>query len=139
MAELVTNQPVAFAGHLGSDPQRGKTDGGKTVANFDVAYTPRVRDGDEWVNGETVWYSVAAFGSTAEHVLRSLHKGDHVVVMGKQTDVEFTRKDESTGIDHKVTADQVAASLQWADIAIQTDRSVARVAESTSGGLSAVS
>jgi single-strand DNA-binding protein len=124
MSELVKNQPTAFAGHLGSDPQRGRTDGGKTVANMSVAFTPRVREGEEWVNGETVWYSVAAFGSTAEHVLASLHKGDHVVVTGKQTDVEFDRRDGSKGIDHKVMADQVAASLQFAEVDIHPMRSL---------------
>jgi single-strand DNA-binding protein len=109
MTELAKNQPVAFAGNLGADPKRGETKEGKAAAYFDVAYTPRVRQGDDFVNGEAVWYSVAAFGSTAEHVLSSLHKGDRVVVVGKQTDVEFDRKDGSKGIDHKVSADSVGA------------------------------
>jgi single-strand DNA-binding protein len=119
MSEQVQNQPVSFAGRLGRDPKLDHTPDGKPVANFSVAYTPRVRQGDKWVDGDTVWYQVGVFGEQAEHVARSLNKGDEVVVLGKQTDREFERSDGSKDISHDITADFVGASMKWADLAIQ--------------------
>ena len=66
-AELVHNAgPVAFDSayaqdegrsdlavgvSLGDDPDLRYTPEGKAVANFSVAYTPRVQQGEEWVDG----------------------------------------------------------------------------------------
>jgi single-strand DNA-binding protein len=118
MTELAKNQSVAFAGHLGSDPKLAKTDSGDFVANMSVAFTPRIRQGDEWVNGEPVWYSVSAFKGLAEHAAASFHKGDLVMVIGRQNDVEYDRRDGSKGVDHRVTADEIGASVRFAEVDI---------------------
>jgi single-strand DNA-binding protein len=119
MSEQAQNQPVSLAGRLGRDPKLDQTPDGKPVANFSVAYTPRVRQGDKWVDGDTVWYQVGVFGEQAEHVARSLTKGDEVVILGRQNDREFERKDGSKDVSHDITADFVGASMKWADLAIQ--------------------
>jgi single stranded DNA-binding protein len=120
------NRPVAFAGRLGQDPRLGHTNEGVPVANFSVAYNPRVRSGDQWVDGDTVWYSVAAFRDLGVHAIDSLRKGDHVMVIGKQTDVEYKRKDESIGVDHQVVADFLGPALNFATAEIhRVERSVA--------------
>jgi single-strand DNA-binding protein len=119
MTALVQNQPVALSGRLGADPRLGHDREGKPVASFSLAHTPRIREGDQWVDGETVWFQVSAWGEQAEHVKNSLHKGDEVTVLGKQTDREFDRRDGGKAISHDVNADFVAASLRWADVAIQ--------------------
>jgi single-strand DNA-binding protein len=119
MSELVQNQPVSLVGRLGRDPKLDQTPDGKPVANFSLAHTQRVRQGEQWVDGDTTWYQVGVFGEQANHVAASLHKGDEVIVLGKQTDHEYSRRDGGKDTSHDVTADFVGGSLRWQDLAIQ--------------------
>jgi single-strand DNA-binding protein len=137
MPEPIQNQPVALNGRLGADRRLGHDREGRPVASFPLAHTPRVRQGEQWVDGETTWFQVSAWGEQAEHVKNSLHKGDEVTVLGKQTDREFDRRDGGKGISHDVTADFVGASLRWADVQVQrVERSAAPSSLSSSEGAS---
>jgi len=114
----VNNQPVSFAGRLGRDPKLDNKDG-KPVANFSIAYTPRIKQGESWVDGDPVWYQVSVWGEQANHVAATLSKGDEVIILGRQTDHEFDRRDGSKDVSHDVTADFVGASLKWHTVEIQ--------------------
>jgi single-strand DNA-binding protein len=119
MSNLVQNQRVSFSGRLGDDPDLRYTPEGKAVTNFSVAYTPRVQQGEDWVDGQTVWYRVAAWNAMAEHVAESLKKGDLVLVLGKQTDREYDKSDgNGKAVSHDVTADHVGPSLKWTDVIV---------------------
>jgi single-strand DNA-binding protein len=113
MSEQVQNRPVSLVGRLGRDPKLDQMPDGKPVANFSLAHTERVRQGEQWVDGETTWYQVGVFGEQATHVAESLHKGEEAVVLGKQSDREFERRDGGKDVSHDVTADFVAPSLRW--------------------------
>jgi single-strand DNA-binding protein len=47
-----------ITGNLTDDPELRYTQGGAAVANFRVAVTPRVKDGDSWKDGDTSFFRV---------------------------------------------------------------------------------
>ena len=74
----------AGRGDLTDDPELRFTQSGVPVANFRVAVTPRVPDGQGgFQDGETSFLRVTAWRSLAENVADSLGKGARVVVLGR--------------------------------------------------------
>jgi single-strand DNA-binding protein len=72
---------VHMTGYVGGDVEvRNST---ATIASFRLACTPRIRRGGDWVDGQTTWLSVTCFRTLAEHALRSVKKGDPLIVVGK--------------------------------------------------------
>jgi single-strand DNA-binding protein len=57
--------------------------GNGTVSAFRLACTPRIRTKSGWSDGNTTWIEVACFRTLAQHVAKSVHKGDPVLVVGK--------------------------------------------------------
>jgi single-strand DNA-binding protein len=49
---------VTISGNLTDDPELKFTPNGAAVANFRVAVTARVRDGETWRDGETSYFRV---------------------------------------------------------------------------------
>jgi single-strand DNA-binding protein len=78
------------------------------VANFRVAVTARVKDGD------TSFFRINVWRQLAEHVSESLTKGDRAVVIGrlKSRSWETPEGDKRSVVE--VEADEVAPSLRWA-------------------------
>jgi single-strand DNA-binding protein len=105
---------VTITGNLTDDPDLRFTPNGNAVANFRLAVTARVRDGDGWRDGETSFFRVNVWQQLAEHVSESLAKGDRVVVIGrlKSRSWETPEGDKRSVVE--VEADEVAPSLRWA-------------------------
>ena len=74
---------VTITGNLTDDPDLRFTPNGHPVANFRLAVTARVKDGDSWRDGETSFFRVNVWRQLAEHVAESLTKGDRAVVIGR--------------------------------------------------------
>src|SRR6266702_5492967 len=74
---------TTVVGNLTDDPELRFTSNGVAVANFRVAVTPRIREGDQWKDGETSFFRVNVWRQHAEHVADSLSKGDRVLVVGR--------------------------------------------------------
>ena len=74
---------VTITGNLTTDPELTITNSGAAVANFRVAVTSRVRDGNAWRDGDTSFYRVTAWRDLAQNVTDSLSKGDRVVIVGQ--------------------------------------------------------
>jgi single-strand DNA-binding protein len=74
---------VTITGNLTDDPELTYTQGGAAVANFRLAVTPRVRDGNGWKDGDTSFFRITAWRDLAEHLADSLGKGDRVIVQGQ--------------------------------------------------------
>lgn len=73
---------ITLTGNVGTDVEFTRGEGWQ-LARFRLACTPRrIRQG-EWVDMETTWIGVTAWGRTAENIKTSLAKGDPVVVHGK--------------------------------------------------------
>jgi single-strand DNA-binding protein len=105
---------VILTGNLTDDPDLRYTPNGTEVANFRLAVTARVKDGDSWRDGETSFFRVNVWRQLAEHVAESLAKGDRAVVIGrlKSRSWETPEGDKRSVVE--VEADEVAFSLRWA-------------------------
>lgn len=108
-------------GNLVDDPvKRAVTSGWLTT--FRLADTPRVFDraAKDWKDGETVFYDVAVRNAKfGDNVMASLSKGNRVTVSGNYEPVPYVAKDGTPGLNHRIWADDVSASLEYASVRIE--------------------
>jgi single-strand DNA-binding protein len=111
---MATDNTVTLIGNLTDDPELRFTPNGAAVANFRLAVTPRVKDGEGWRNGETSFFRVNCWRQLAENVTESLGKGARAVVIGRlrMRSWETDAGEKRTVVE--VEADEVAPSLKWA-------------------------
>jgi single-strand DNA-binding protein len=104
---------ITIAGNLTGEPELRFTPSGAAVANFTVAVTARVKDGESWRDGETSFFRCVAWRTLAEHVAE-LAKGDRVIVHGtlRQRSWQTDEGERRTSVE--VQAEEVGASLRWA-------------------------
>ncbi|MGY1745074.1 single-stranded DNA-binding protein [Blastococcus sp. SYSU D00695] len=109
---------VTVVGRVASVPRRARLDSGSHVTNFRIASTARRfdRTSQEWVDGETFWSDVECWDELGGNVIRSLSKGDAVVVVGRL----WTRDYESAngrGSTSQIRAEAVGPDLRhgWAE------------------------
>lgn len=103
---------ITVVGNATADAELRFLPSGVAVANFTVAATPRVKDGDEWKDGETAFFRVAVWRDMAEHVAESVKRGMRLVVTGRFKvrgyEVEGQQR-QSLEID----ADEVGIALRY--------------------------
>lgn len=109
MTELLT-----VVGRVATDPVRGQTRGGTAVTNFRLASTHRRLDPvtQTWVDGETNWFSVAAFRQLGEHAKASLRCGDSVIVTGRLK-IRNWESNGKNGTSVDIDADAIGHDLRW--------------------------
>src|SRR4051794_35756030 len=90
--DLVNEPQIHLTGNLAFDPKLRYTPNGTAVVDLRVATTPRRKVGEEWVDGETLWFDVSVWKQFAENVAQSLHKGDRVTVSGRLAQSTFIRE-----------------------------------------------
>jgi single-strand DNA-binding protein len=105
---------VTVTGNLTADPELKITANGAAVANFRIAVTARVRDGEGWRDGDTSFFRVNAWRALGEHVTDSLSKGDRAIVVGRLKSRSWETPDGEQRSVVEIDADEVAPSLRWA-------------------------
>ena len=105
---------ITVVGRVASPPRLSRLDSGSSVVNFRIASTSRRfdRNTQDWVDGETFWSDVECWGDLGGNVVRSVSKGDSVVVVGRL----WTRDYESQngrGSTSQIRADSVGPDLRW--------------------------
>lgn len=90
---------LTIIGHVGKDPESKDSKAGP-MAKFSVGVTPR-RD------AETQWFSVTAWGKTAEVVMKYVKKGGAVLVAGDLQVRSYQAKDGQTKQSVDVNAREV--------------------------------
>ena len=105
---------VTLTGNLTDDPELKHTGNGNMVANFRLAVTARVKDGDSWRDGDTSYFRINVWRQLAEHVAESLSKGDRAVVIGRLKSRSWETPEGERRSVVEVEADEVAPSLRWA-------------------------
>jgi single-strand DNA-binding protein len=105
---------VTLTGNLTDATELKFTPNGNPVANFRLAVTARVKDGDSWRDGETSFFRVNVWRQLAEHVSESLSKGDRAVVIGRLKSRSWETPEGERRSVVEVEADEVAPSLRWA-------------------------
>ena len=103
---------VTLQGWVGADVKVREA-GDARVAHIRVACTPRryQRKSEEWVDGDTQWYTVNAWRGLADNCEQSLRRGDPVVVYGRLNAQTWTN---SAGIE--VTSFEVDAVFVGHDL-----------------------
>jgi single-strand DNA-binding protein len=123
---------VTITGNLTEDPELRFTPAGAPVANFTVAVTPRVKDGDSWKDGETSFFRCTAWRSLAENLAESLTKGARIMVQGRlqQRSWETPEGDKRSVVE--VQVEEAGPSLRWATAKVE--RTGAKAAAGASKG-----
>jgi single-strand DNA-binding protein len=103
-----------ICGNLTDAPELRFTQGGAPVATMRVAVTPRVREGNEWKDGDTSFFRVNAWRQLAEHATDSLSKGDRVIVVGRLKTRSWETDEGERRTVVEVDADEIGPSLRWA-------------------------
>lgn len=104
---------VTLIGNLTKDPDLRFTPGGDAVANFTIAVNERIKDGNEWKDGDPSYYEVKAWRKLAEQVAETLTKGTRVIVTGKMKIDKYDGKDGGTRYTTVITADEIGESIRF--------------------------
>jgi single-strand DNA-binding protein len=102
---------VTLKARLGADPDLTFATNGTAIVKLRVVTNGRRLVEGEWQDTDTSWWTVTAFGKTAEAIGDHLHKGDLVLVTGKikQRDWE---KDGVKRTTAEIVADEIATVLK---------------------------
>ncbi|MBO1768995.1 single-stranded DNA-binding protein [Agrococcus sp. TF02-05] len=104
------SEAISVVGSIGTDPIL-KSVAGDQVAEFRIACKSRRKDGDDWVDAHTNWFTVEAWGGFARNVITSVRKGDVVVVLGRLK-VDQWESGERRGTSVKIRADHIGHSMR---------------------------
>ena len=130
---MAIDNTVTLIGNLTDDPELRFTPNGAAVANFRLAVTPRVREGDSWKDGETSFFRINVWRQQAENAAESLTKGTRAIVIGRlrMRSWETDAGEKRTVVE--VEADEVAPSLRFATAKVERASSKAAGGPSKSG------
>lgn len=102
---------ITVLGNVATQPQQRQPSPGQYLTQFRLAQTQRRRDySGNWVDGATSWYDVTCWRGP-HNVLKSLKKGDPVIVVGKLRIREWER-DGHKGRDAVIHATTVGPDLR---------------------------
>jgi single-strand DNA-binding protein len=97
---------IDVKGIIGKDPEI-KFFNDFSVTSFPVAYTPREKKANEWVDGETVWFRVSISGKQAEAAVDQYKKGDRVVVIGTLKVSNYNDREGNPKVGLEIRAESV--------------------------------
>jgi len=83
---------VQLIGYLGQTPEITNFEGGKKVANLNLATNEIYKDANGEKVTETQWHTVVAWGKLAEIAEKYLVKGIEVAIDGKLVNRNYTDK-----------------------------------------------
>jgi single-strand DNA-binding protein len=109
---------VTVVGTIVADPEMRFLGSGKAVANFTVAQNPRVKDGNEWKNGEATFFKCNAWEGMAENIVESLRKGDRVIVQGGMYTRAWDDKEGNKRTSLELRVEAVGPDLRYATAAV---------------------
>ena len=116
---MAIDNTVTLIGNLTDNPKLRFTANGVAVANFRLAVTPRVREGDSWKDGETSFFRINVWRQQAENVAETLQKGTRCIVVGRlRTRSWETPEGEKRSVT-EVEADEIGPSLKFATAKVE--------------------
>jgi single-strand DNA-binding protein len=109
---------VTLSGLVATSPRHLITSEGLEITSFRLASTQRRYDAgkNEWVDGETNWYTVTCFRDLAVNAQASLVKGQRVIVVGRLR-IRNWQTEDKTGTNVEVEADTIGHDLRFGSAA----------------------
>lgn len=110
---------ITVTGNLTTDPEIRRTANDVPYCKLRVAVNRRVlnADTDKWEDRTDGFFNVTAWRDLAEHIRRTLRKGDRVTVTGRmmrrQYEAVVGEGQTETRHVHEIDADDVGASMRW--------------------------
>lgn len=104
---------VVLIGNVVSDPAIRFLDSGKPVATFSIA-VKRGKQGEE----HTSFFDCAAWGTIAENIANSFHRGDRVIISGELKQRTYEDKNNNKRSAVEVQVDGAGHDLRWATTAV---------------------
>lgn len=111
---------VVVVGNLTADPKVGESDGTK-VANLRIAvnrWRKPEQDPDQDIKDRTEFIDVECWGTQAENVENTLHRGDRAIVAGSLRYDQWTDAEGVTKSRLKIKAFAVGPSLEFQALSI---------------------
>lgn len=108
---------ITVVGNLTADPVLRTTSNGGTVANLNVASTPRQydRNTSQWVDGEALFMRCSAWDSTyspmASNIQASLVKGMRVIAHGRLVQRTYQDRDGNNRSVMELHLDEIGPAL----------------------------
>ena len=106
---------TTIIGRLTADPEIKFTNNGTALVNFSVAVNRKKGD-EEYVS----YFDVTAWGTLAQGVADTLHKGDRVVVNGFLTQDRYENKEGKTVSKTLISAEAVGPDLRFATAVVNS-------------------
>jgi single-strand DNA-binding protein len=105
---------ITLVGNIVGDIEQRATRAGGSVAAFRLAVGERRLDKErgEWVDAHTNFYSISVFGELGANALRSLRKGERVILSGRLRLREW-ETETKRGVSADVVADAIGHDLRW--------------------------
>ena len=109
------NEPtLTLIGNLTEDPTLRYTPNGAAVVNLTIAQTPKIKQGDQWVDGETIFARCSAWREMAEHISESLTRGTRVVANVRMKSRTYETKEGQKRTVTEYEIDEIGPSLRYA-------------------------
>lgn len=112
---MSTLPEVKGVGTLTADPELRFTNGGKAVANVNIAFNSRRKNqqSGEWEDGETTFLRGSIWDKYAENVAESLTRGTKVFVSGALKQREY-EKDGVKRTVYEIAIEEIGPALRFA-------------------------
>lgn len=104
--------PITLTGRMAGDPELKFTQQGKAIARFTVVTSRRRKNGDQWEDVDTTFWTCTAWDQLAENVTENLRKGAAVVVSGQAYQSSW-EKDGQKHSRIEVRVDAAGLNLRW--------------------------
>jgi single-strand DNA-binding protein len=104
----MADNTLTIVGNMVRDPELKFSNGGIAITRITVAVSRK--KGDEEYTG---FFDVVCFGSLAENVANSLHKGNRVIVSGRLEQATWETEDKQKKSKIEILADAVGPDLRW--------------------------
>ncbi len=98
---------VQLIGRVGNDPEVKSFDGGKKVANINIATNDFYKNEKGERVEQTEWHRVVAWGKTAEIIEQFVTKGKEIAVDGKLTHRSYDDKDGTKRFITEVVVNEI--------------------------------
>jgi len=129
-----SSNSITLVGNLTRDPELRYTAGGRALASFGMAVNRRYQVNGEWQE-QVSYFNVTAWGDLGENAAASLSKGSRAIVFGRLEQRDYENREGEKRSVVEVVAEEVGASLRWAQAQIErTQRSEGGAPRGPSGG-----